>query len=156
MSFFLSVSIIAEKFSLRDEEYVPDFSPQEAIWGLSYWAEVGAKSANDLETATHTIDMWMLQMPRRLREAWGFPKRVENQTYRRVPGTVPPVHPRPQSPPALSALSGTSPSPPQSPHPKPFNFGRGCRPRVPRHSPSPPPPIFSPTFTPTFTPHLQL
>ena len=82
----------------------------------------------------------MLQMPRRLREAWDFPKRVENPSYSRVPGTVPPVHPRALSPSAPPAPSDTSPSPPQSPHPKPFNFGRGCRPRVPRRSPSPSPP----------------
>ena len=79
------------------------------------------------------MDMWMMQMPRRLREAWDFPKRVDNPSYKRVPGTVPPVHPRALSPSA-------PPAPPQSPHPKPFNFGRGCRPRVPRRSPSPPAP----------------
>ena len=86
------------------------------------------------------MDMWMMQMPRRLREAWEFPKRVDNPSYKRVPGTVPPVHPRALSPSAPPAPSDTSPSPPQSPHPTPFNFGRGCRPRVPRRSPSPPPP----------------
>ena len=64
MSFFFLISLLAEKFTLHQENYVPTFSPHEAIWVLCNWAEMGARSQHDLETVAHTMDMWLLQMPR--------------------------------------------------------------------------------------------